>query len=140
MLWLTGPIYAAFFLCFPLAEPGRSWPIIIAWAFVAVADGIYAVAAAAALYGAIPAQGARPAYFAVYNLANLGCFAVGGVLAVPLLRWLQQVDWTWGPAHLGGYHLFYALCGLIMIPCTAAIALIPDPKADAAAGKRPTAA
>lgn len=125
MLWIAAPIYAAFFLCFPFAEPGRAWPIIVAWAFVGVADGIYGVAAPAALYGTIPAQGSRPAYFAVYNLVSLSCFAVGGVLAVPLLGLLTQIDWSWGPAQLGGYHLFYALCGLVMIPCTAAVLLFP---------------
>jgi MFS family permease len=125
MFWVMAPIYAAFFLCFPFAEPGRTWPIILAWAFVGVADGIYGVAAPAALYGTIPAQGSRPAYFAVYNLISLGCFAVGGVLAVPLLGVLHQIDWSWGPAQLGGYHLFYALCGLVMIPCTAAVLLFP---------------
>ena len=125
MFWIMAPIYAAFFLCFPFAEPGRAWPIIVAWAFVGLADGIYAVAAPAALYGTIPAQGSRPAYFAVYNLISLGCYAVGGVLAVPLLGLLNQIDWSWGPARLGGYHLFYALCGLVMIPCTAAVLLFP---------------
>lgn len=125
MLWVTAPIYAAFFLCFPFAEPGRAWPLILAWAFVGLADGIYGVAAPAALYGTIPTQGSRPAYFAVYNLVSLGCYAVGGVLAVPLLGLLNQIDWSWGPARLGGYHLFYALCGLVMIPCTLAVALFP---------------
>jgi MFS family permease len=142
LLWITGPIYSAFFLCFPFAATGRVWPIIFAWAFVAVADGITAVAAPAALYGSIPAQGARPAYFAVYNLANLGCFAIGGILAVPLLRLLQSVHWAWGSANLGGYHLFYAICGLVMLPCTAAVVLIPDHRADmvsASQGKGATA-
>lgn len=125
MFWVMAPIYGAFFLCFPFAEPGRTWPIMVAWAFVGVADGIYGVAAPAALYGTIPPLGSRPAYFAVYNLISLGCFAVGGVLSVPLLGVLNQTDWSWGPAQLGGYHLFYALCGLVMIPCTAAVLLFP---------------
>ncbi len=125
LLWAMCPIYVAFFLCFPLVEPGRVWPLIAAWAFVGVADGIYGVAAPAALYGTIPAEGSRPAYFAVYNLISLGCFAVGGVLAVPLLGVLHTIDWSWGPAQLGGYHLFYTLCGLVMIPCTAAVLLFP---------------
>ncbi len=125
LILLGTPIYIAFFLCFPFAEPGRAWPIMVGWAFVAIADGIYGVAAPAALYGTVPAQGTRPAYFAVYNLISLGAFAVGGVLAVPLLGWLQQIHVTWGPAHLGGYHLFYTLCGLVMIPCSAALVLFP---------------
>lgn len=136
-LWLIGPIYVGFFLCFPFAEPGRSWPIIAAWTFVAVADGIYAVAAPGALYAAIPGQGARPAYFAVYNLINLGCFAIGGVLAVPMLGLLEQVQWKWGVAHLGGYHLFYAIMGLIMVPCSAAIFLFPGKPPPRTAGAGP---
>lgn len=128
LIVLGTPVYIAFFLMFPFAEPGRAWPIIVGWAFVAIADGIYGVAAPAALYGTVPVQGSRPAYFAVYNLISLSAFAVGGVLAVPLLGWLQQIDFTWGPAHLGGYHLFYTLCGLVMIPCSAALVLFPGSK------------
>lgn len=126
LLWMMCPIYVAFFLCFTLVGPGQAWPLVAAWAFVAVADGIYGVAAPASLYRTIPTQGSRPAFFAVYNLVSLGCFAVGGVLAVPLLGLLHQLDWSWGPMQLGGYHLFYALCGLIMIPCTAAVLLFPS--------------
>uniref|UniRef100_UPI00404949AE MFS transporter n=1 Tax=Cephaloticoccus sp. TaxID=1985742 RepID=UPI00404949AE len=126
LLWVSGPIYAAFFLCFPFAAEGRAWPIILAWAFVALADGIYSVAAPAALYSTIPEQGARPAYFATYNLVSLGSFAVGGVIAVPLLGWLGKLHWTWGVANLGGYHLFFALCGLLMLPCTLAVTLFPE--------------
>ncbi len=125
MLWVAAPIYAAFLLCFPFATEGRVWPIIVAWAFVAVADAIYAVATPAALYATIPEHGARPAYFAAYNLVTLGTFAVGGVLAVPLLQWLNTFHWVWGHATLGGYHLFFALMGIIMIPCTAAARLFP---------------
>jgi MFS family permease len=137
LLWVASPIYTAFFLCFPFAEPGRAWPIIVAWAFVALADGIYGVAAPAALYGTIPEHGARPAYFAVFNLVNLSCSAVGGVLAVPLLGLLNRIDWNLGLAHLGGYHLFYALCGVAMVPCTAALLLFPKPApADLSAEER----
>lgn len=125
MLWCAGPIYAAFFLCFPFADVGRVWPIILGWAFVAIADGIYGVAVPSALYATIPAHGARPAYFALYNLISLGVFAIGGVLAVPLLGFLGDIKWSIGPAKLGGYHLFYALCGAVMIPCTAAALLFP---------------
>ena len=125
MLMLMGPIYAAFFLSFPFAAPGRAWPIIVAWAGVALADGVWGVATPAALYATIPEQGARPAYFAVYNLVTLGCYAIGGILAVPLLGLLAQTHWTWGIANLGGYHLFYAIMGLAMIPCSAAVILFP---------------
>jgi len=55
----------------------------------------------------------------------LGCFAIGGILAVPLLGLLSQTHWTWGVANLGGYHLFYALMGVIMVPCSAAVLLFP---------------
>lgn len=126
MLWATGPIYVVFFLCFSLAEPGRMWPMALAWAFVALADGIYVVAITAVLYGSIPEQGLRPAYFALYNLVILGSFAIGGVLAVPLLPLLQQIDWSWSVFNLRGYHLFYAIMGVLMIPCATAVALIPD--------------
>ena len=76
----------------------------LTWAFVAIADGIYAVAITAVLYGSIPEEGVRPAYFAIYNVAILGSFAIGGVLAVPLLPLLQQIDWSWSVFNLGGYH------------------------------------
>ncbi|MCB1104712.1 MAG: MFS transporter [Cephaloticoccus sp.] len=129
LLWLAGPIYAAFFLCFPFASADRVWPIILGWAFVAIADGIYGVAAPASLYTTVPAEGARPAYFALYNLISLGAYAIGGVIAVPMLGALARIDWQWGPAALGGYHLFYALCGLVMLPCTAAVLLFPRGRA-----------
>jgi MFS family permease len=125
MFFAMCPIYAAFFLCFPFADADRVWPVILAWAFVAVADGIYGVAAPACLYATVPAEGARPAFFALYNLVSLGAGAIGGVLAVPLLRALAAVDFSVGLMHLGGYHLFYALCGLLMIPCSAALWLFP---------------
>ncbi|MCC6416446.1 MAG: MFS transporter [Opitutaceae bacterium] len=125
MLWIAGPVYAVFFLCFPFTDVGRAWPIMIAWAFVAVADGIYGVAAPASLYATVPVDGARPAYFALYNLVSLGAYAIGGLIAVPLLGWLAGIDWALGPAKLGGYHLFYALCGVTMIFCTLAVFLFP---------------
>lgn len=125
LLWFAGPIYVSFFLAFPFAGPGQAWPLMVAWAVVGFADGIYGVAIPAALYGAVPEAGARPAYFAVFNLVNLGGFALGGLIAVPLVSALQTWGGTWGPMPLSGYHLFYALCGLAMIPCTAALALMP---------------
>lgn len=125
LLWFAGPIYAGFFLAFPFAGPGQAWPLLLAWAIVGLADGIYGVAIPAALYGSVPDEGARPAYFAVFNLVNLGGFALGGLLAVPLVSILQYWGGAWGPIQLGGYHLFYALCGLAMIPCTAALAFMP---------------
>jgi MFS family permease len=125
LLWFAGPIYVGFFLAFPFAAPGLAWPLILAWAVVGLADGIYGVAIPAALYGTVPDEGARPAYFAVYNLVVLGGFALGGLLAVPLVGLLQDWGGVWGPLNLSGYHLFYALCGVAMIPCTAALALVP---------------
>lgn len=133
LLWFAGPVYALFFLCFPFADVGRVWPIMFGWAFVAMADGIYGVAAPASLYSTVPAEGARPAYFALYNLFSLGAYAIGGVIAVPLLGWLAGIGWKLGPANLGGYHLFYALCGAAMVPCTLAVLLFPKPQAAAVA-------
>ena len=46
---------------------------------------------------------------------------------MPLLGLLNHIDWNLGLAHLGGYHLFYALCGVVMVPCTAALLLFPKP-------------
>jgi len=128
MLRLTGPIYVLFFMSFSLAGPDRVWPMILGWAFVALADGIYFVGMTAALYDSIPEQGSRPAYFAVYNIAVLGSFAIGGVLAVQLLPQLQPIDLSWGIFNLCGYHLFFALMGIGMIPCSIAMVLIPDSK------------
>lgn len=125
MLWIAGPVYAAFFFCFPFANAERLWPVMLAWAFVAVADGIYSVAAPASLYATVPAEGARPVYFALYNLISLGAYAIGGVFAVPLLGALAKITWSAGPAQLGGFHLFYALCGVAMIPCSLAVLLFP---------------
>ncbi|MFZ9683300.1 MAG: hypothetical protein ACO3DQ_08900, partial [Cephaloticoccus sp.] len=79
----------------------------------------------ACLYATVPAEGARPAFFALYNLVSLGAGAIGGIQAVPLLRALGEVDYSVGLVNLGGYHLFYALCGLLMIPCSAALWLFP---------------
>jgi MFS family permease len=125
LMWFAAPIYVGFFMAFPLAGPGQAWPLLLAWAVVGLADGIVGVAVPAALYGTVPDDGARPAYFAVFNLINLGGFALGGLLAVPLVGVMQTWGGTWGPLALSGYHLFYTLCGLAMVPCTAAIALMP---------------
>ena len=128
MLRITGPIYVLFFMCFSLAGPDRVWPMVLGWGFVALADGIYAVGVTGALYGSIPEQGSRPSYFAVYNLASLACFAFGGVLAVQIIPQLQPIDLSWGVFNLSGYHLFFALMGIVMIPCSIAMVLIPDAK------------
>jgi hypothetical protein len=42
------------------------------------------------------------------------------------------VDWVVGPAILGGYHLFYAACGVVMLMGMSAIPLIPERRAGVA--------
>jgi len=125
LLFGVGILYALFFVAFPFSAPGRTWPLIAAWALAGVADALWTVGVTAALYRAVPDTPTRPAYFAVYNVISLATFAVGGVLAVPVLRYLGRFSGTIGPFTFNGFHIFYAICAVAMIPCLFSSALFP---------------
>ena len=126
--YLTGFLYAAFFATFLLCGPGRYWPLMAAWAMVALADGAWALAFQSALYASIPETAARPAYFAVNNFATISLFGLGGAIAVPVLQSIKEVHLVLGPLTLGNLHLLYGFCALLMIPCLFSSVLIKKQK------------
>ena len=112
---ICGPMYALFFLAFPLCSVDRVWPLMAAWAFVGLADAVYVIALTSALYKVVPEVPSRPAFFAVSNLFTLGAYGVGAFVAVPLLERLKHVPVrTVGPMLFDQFRFFYAGCGVVM--------------------------
>ena len=81
-------------------------------------DSAYIVAFQPSLFGAVPKDGPRPAFFAVANISSLGTYAVGAMIAEPIVRMLRDVSVTLGPFQLGQYQCFYTICALLMIPAS----------------------
>lgn len=127
MTLIAGPLYALFFLVLPIATPDRLWPIYIAWAFVGPVDTLFGLCIQTGLMASVPAQGARPAYFAVYNLTTLGLYSIGGPLTELAMRLIGPAAWTLGPLTIGRYQMLYAACGLVMFATTSAARLWPGP-------------
>ena len=136
-MYRSGVVYALFFATFLVCGPGRFWPIMLGWAFVALADGAFGLAATTALYASVPENPARPAYFAVANFVAVAFLGVGGAVAVPILEAIKTVHIRVGPFTLGNFHLLYGACALAMIPCLLAARLIPNELPDRA--RPPTA-
>lgn len=130
---VAGLVYAWFFSTFLFCGPGYYWPVMLAWAVVALADGGFGLAAQAALYATVPeAALTRPAYFAVNNFVVLAAYGLGSALVVPLLRLTRDVSVTVGPFTLGHFHLLYGFCAVLMLPCLCAARLLPAKDADKA--------
>jgi predicted MFS family arabinose efflux permease len=128
-----GVPYALFFAVFPLCTPDRFWPVIVAWTAVGAVDMLYGIAVQSALYGLLPESPARPAFFAASSLTNLGLYAVGAWGAMHIAEALKGVHLQVGPITLGQFHLLYAGCALLMLPCTLAACLLPGRTAAGAA-------
>jgi predicted MFS family arabinose efflux permease len=122
---LVSPLYILFFFVFPFCQPDCQWPLLLAWAAVAVADAAWTIAMTQALYAVIPDTPGRPAYFAVWNLCTLLAGALGAVLAAPVLRAMKGCELNLGTLHLTSFHLFYVVCGAVLVPCVFVTRLFP---------------
>jgi len=111
-----GPLYVVFFGLMALAATGRIWPVFVGWGMVGVADSAYMVASRSALYGAVPTDRPRPAFFAVANLAEFGIYAIGAVLAEWVVSSLAETGVRLGPFSLGQYGTLYAICAVLVLP------------------------
>ncbi len=128
MVLACGPLYAAFFCAFIFCTPERVWPLLVAWAGVALADAVFGIALPAALYAVVPETPARPAYFAINSLVLQGAFGLCALLSVRILQALDGVTLTLGPLTLHQFHLFYLLCAGLMVPATFGAWLLPGLK------------
>jgi MFS family permease len=117
-LLTAGIIYTVFYAGFPLNQTGCYWPLLLCWMLVAPADGLYGVAITSALYSSVPDTPNRSVFFAVSNLVALGGYAIGALIAIPILALLRPVQWTWGPFAIGQFQAYYGLCALLMAGCT----------------------
>jgi MFS family permease len=113
-----------FFGFFVFADAHRPWPVFAAWVCMGLGDGAFAVASQVAMYRAIPASGARPAYFAIWNLLVLVCAAAGSLGALALLGALGGVHARLGPVELGSYQVLFGVCSLTLIPCLWGVRLL----------------
>lgn len=127
-MFISGVVYAGFFAIYPLCQPGWYWPLFIAWAFVGMADGAFGLATQMALYGAVPESPARPAYFAVYNIVTIAFTGLGGAVAVPVLESIKHLHLSVGPLEFTNFHLLYAGCALVMLPCMCSAYLVIEPR------------
>jgi predicted MFS family arabinose efflux permease len=135
MAFVVGPLYALFFLSLPFATPERHWPIYVAWACVGSVDTMFALCIQTGLMASVPAQGPRPAYFAVYNLTALGLYGIGGPLTELAMRLIGPGVWALGPLLIGRYQILYATCGIVMLGTTFAALLWPRPSRSPAGGR-----
>ncbi|OGV67677.1 MAG: hypothetical protein A2498_14510 [Lentisphaerae bacterium RIFOXYC12_FULL_60_16] len=117
VLLVSGIMYTAFFAVYPFVHTGRYWPLLVAWAVVSMADAIFGLASQIVLYQSIPNVPSRQAYFALFSVATMVFYGIGGSLAVPLLNALKPVQWQIGGLTLGSFHLYYAGCA-VMMACT----------------------
>jgi MFS family permease len=113
----TGPLYALFFLCLALSTPDRIWPVFVGWALAGPADALFILAQTASLYDAIPHTPSRPAYFAAFNLSQLGLYAVGALVGMKILEGLRGVECLLGPIALEQFQTFFLGCGIAMLIC-----------------------
>jgi MFS family permease len=128
ILLVSGPFYALFFFAFMFCGPNRVWPVFLGWMAMGVTDAAYNVAATAALYEVTPHSPARPVYFAIANVLSIGLFAIGALVAIPILHALKDTSVVVAGWHLEQFHLFYAVCGVLMLPCLFGGLLFPGPE------------
>ncbi len=124
MMLAVAPIYVIFFGLYVVVHPGLAWPLFVAWTLVGMADGCYFVAVTSAMYSSIPNDRTRSAYFAMMNLLTLGAYAVGALVAVPIVTWFGAFSWL-RPWHLGQFQAYYLLAVVMMIAGTAGAMLVP---------------
>jgi MFS family permease len=112
----VAPVYTAFYLFFPLAVPGRIWPLFLAWTLVGVADAGYSIAMNASLYAIVPETSGRKAFFAAYNMVVFAFFALAAFLSARFLVLVRPVDIRIAGAHLDTMYLLFlfsaAMCGI----------------------------
>jgi MFS family permease len=125
IMFMVSPVYTILFTAYVFSEPGHVWPIFLGWTVCGAADGGWGVASMATLYGAVPSRGARPAFFAVFNLAIFGLYGIGALVAVHVLKWLEHAQLALGPLTLDRYHIFFAIPLLLMLPCVSGGRLFP---------------
>jgi hypothetical protein len=124
-LLVLGPFYALFFLMFILCTPDRYWPLFVAWAVVGACDGTYGVVLFTELFKAVPKNGPRTMFFAVFNITSVVLY---GVIAAMVPNFLGFVE-TGLPALLGNlgitlqitsagaFYILFALAAFLMVPC-----------------------
>lgn len=113
MLFLMCPLFAVLFALQAASSAERVWPVFLGWTIAGVADACWGVANQNALYEAVPDAPARPAYFALFNLVSFTCFALGSLLAIPLLESLRGFEFRLGPIVLGQFQFCYAVCAVL---------------------------
>jgi MFS family permease len=131
VLLIMGPAYAAFFASLTLTQPARIWPVILGWTCVSVVDAFESIAMQANLFGAVPENGPRPAFFAITNLIVLSATAIGATISEIIVHLFRNISIHWGPFAMGQYQCLYAICAILMVPCTFG-ALFLKPRSGAA--------
>jgi MFS family permease len=115
-VYIPAVAYVFFFLGYPLSSPDRVWPLFIAWGLAGLADSATIVSTTALSYRSLPEGSAtRPAYFAVLSLFSTGLYAIGALIAVPILVGLRHVTLTIGGLHLTHFHIFYFALMVMMV-------------------------
>ncbi|MBN4074180.1 MFS transporter [bacterium AH-315-E10] len=127
-MFIANIIFVLFFILYVICDNTLYWPLFLAWAIVAVADGLYGICITKYLYASVPESKSRAAYFAMYNFIAFGSLGIGGLIAVPILKLLDGVTLTLGPFHLGHFQILFGVCALMMILCSFSAFLLPKKK------------
>lgn len=123
--YISTAMYVLFFLAFPFAAPGRTWPLFMAWALAGLADAAYSVFPTMMLYNLLPSSSARPAFFAMFSVINVGLLGIGALFAVPILEFLKGICQSSGGAPmLGHFYIFYIGIGIAMFFCAFAVRIL----------------
>ena len=125
MLLCMTPVYTAFFVMFMFCTPDRYWPLLIAWFVVGACDGAYGVIIFTELFKAVPKEGPRTMFFAVFNIASVVLFGIIaamvphflGFLETGLPALLSKLGITLQVAPGGALYMLYALAAILMLPC-----------------------
>jgi MFS family permease len=113
---LVAPTYIVFFALLGVSQPDQLWTLFAAFLLIGPADGVFAVCTQSSLYATVPQQGARPAFFAAYNIMSVGGFVVAGPIAEAIVRGLGDTTVVWQGLTLQRYNLFY-LGAAVMFTC-----------------------
>ena len=139
LMMLVAPMYAVFFFGMGVATPDMIWPIPTVWLMIAVTDAAWVIANGSLLYAAVPNVPARQAFFAAFNLALLGLYAVGGIAGSIILRMLAEQVIYLGPYAFTQFQLFYLGAAALMVPCSFGTLMFKD-RPMKLAGRRGTGA
>ncbi|MBT3374361.1 MAG: MFS transporter [Lentisphaerae bacterium] len=108
-------IYMVFFALFPLFSAQRYWLIVVAWAGVGIADGLFWVALTSTLYHSLPTGPERTGYLALAQGMALIYMGVGPFIVRGYLGLAKGIEFDLLGAHFEPFRLMFFACSVLML-------------------------